>query len=192
MTATMLGGALGLLAVSCSGGSDKTADKPRRTTTTAAPTTTTLNPTEAAKQAVIKARQSADQAELNAFGPAHANPDLPAIDGTHTGLMLKRIIDTARGLQIEGIVQRLPAHSKHKLTVKSVRFAKVKGQDVAFLDVCLVEDAERVNPKTGKAFQTGVATFESSEAMQKVAGLWKLAERRQDKAAEGVAGCAIG
>jgi hypothetical protein len=189
MTATVIGGALGLLTVACGGSSQNAADKPHPTTTH--PTTsTTLNPAEAAKQAVIKARDAADKAEIKALGP-QPNPDLPALADTHTGLMLDRLKQTAKGLRLSGAASRLPANSKHRLDVTSVRLTKVSGQDVAYLEVCMIDDVERVQTSTGKVLLSGLFTFQSSEAMKKVDGVWRLAERRQNSAAEGVAGCAV-
>jgi hypothetical protein len=187
MTATVIGGALGLLTVACGGSSQNAADKPHPPTTHASTTTTT---TPDPKQEVITARQAADKAEMKALGP-QPNPDLPALADTHTGLMLKRIKDTANGLRMASIASRLPAGSKHRVDVDSVRFQKVGGKDVAFLEVCIVEDAERIDQKTGKVLKSGIVTAQSSEAMQKEGGVWKLAERRQNSVDEGMVGCAV-
>lgn len=190
VTATVVGGALGLLAVSCGGGSEKSDDKPRRTTTTEE-TTTTLDPEEAARQAVIDARQAAADAEIDALAPPKPNPDLPTLEETHTGLMLDRMKETAGGLAASGIAVRFPTNSKHRLDIDSIRFQTVEGQEVAFIEVCTVDDSERVQVSSGKVAQSGVVTIKSSEAMKKIDGVWKLAERRQDSVEEGVTGCAI-
>lgn len=191
MTVTVLGGALSLLTASCSGDDTKNADEEPRPTTPESTTSTTLTPEEAAKQEVITAREAADEAQIDALGPTTANPDLPALAETHTGLMLDRMTQTANGLRMSGITSRLPQNSQHRVEIESVEFDEVDGAQVALLDVCIVEDAERVQASTGKVLQTGVVTFKSTEAMKMVEGKWKLAERRQDSVDEGVAGCAI-
>lgn len=190
MTATVLGGALSLVVSACGGDDNDAEQQPRTTTTEADPTTTTLNPEEAARNEVITAREAADEAEIEALAPP-ANPDLPALTETHTGLMLDRMIQTANGLREAGIASRLPEDTQHRLEVESIRFDEVDGAEVAFLEVCIVEDAERIDPATDRVLQTGVVTFKSSEAMKKEGEVWKLAERRQDSVDEGVTGCAV-
>ena len=191
MTVTVLGGALSLLATTCSGDDTKNAEEEPRPTTPES-TTTTLTPEEAAKQEVVTAREAADEAQAEALSPPNPNPELPALEETHTGLMLERMKETADGLRIGGVASRRPADSQHHLEVDSIRFDKVDGQDVAFLEVCVVDDAERINVSTGAVLQSGLVTFKSTEAMKKVDGIWKLAERRQDSFEEGVAGCSAG
>ncbi|HEY8543429.1 MAG TPA: hypothetical protein VIL36_00210 [Acidimicrobiales bacterium] len=189
MTLTVLGGALSLLVPACSGGGSEEAEDEPRPTTTEDPTTTTVDPEEAARQEVIAARAAADEAQIEAL--AQPNPDLPELAETHTGLMLERITETANGLKMTGVASRLPENSQHGIEVESVRFDEVDGVETAYLEVCLVEDSERIDPATGQVLQEGVITVQSTEAMQKVDGVWKLAERRQDSLEEGVVGCAV-
>lgn len=192
MTVTVLGGALSLAAsaAACSGGGSEEADDEPRTTTTTERTTTTLDPEEAARQEVIAAREAADEAEIEALAPPAANPDFPALEENFTGLMLERLVETAAGLQRSGVAQRYPSDSVRELEVDDVRFQTVDGQQVAFLKVCVVDDGERVVVSSGEVLDSGVRTYSAEEAMQKVDGRWKLAERRQDDPVEGVAGCA--
>jgi hypothetical protein len=191
VTVTMLGGALSLLVSGCSGGgSEEADDEPRADTPEEESTTTTLDPEEAARQEVITAREAADEAQVEALGPPVANPDLPELAETHTGLMLERITETAAGLERNGYVERYPEDSQHSLEVESVRFDTVDDKEVAFLEVCRVGDSERIVQSTGEVLTSGVWTFHTTEAMEKVDGVWKLAERRSDTAEEGVTGCA--
>ena len=193
MTVTVLGGALSLLAVSCGGGggdSEEAEDNPRPTTTERETTTSTLDPEEAARQEVIAAREAADEALLDAMAPPAPDPEHPAIAETYTGLMLDRMLDTANGLKRNGFAIRLPADSEHRVEVDSVRFDTVDGQEVAFLEVCTVDDSERFVVGTGEVLSEGVKTVAATEAMRRVDGTWKLAERRENENLEGVAGCA--
>lgn len=190
MTVTVLGGALSLLAVGCGGDSEEAEDNPRPTTTERE-TTTTLDPEEAARQEVITAREAADEAWLAATDPPAADPDDPAIAETHTGLMLDRRIETATGLQRNGFAIRIASDSQHRLEVESVRFDTVDGAEVAVLEVCTVGDSERIVVATGEVLSGGLKTVAATEAMQKVDGVWKLAERREDSENEGVVGCAV-
>lgn len=191
VTATMLGGALSLIASGCSGGGSAEADDEPRAEAPDETTTTTLDPEEAARQEVIAAREAADEAQIEALAPPTPNPDLPELAETHTGLMLDRMTQTASGLKTAGIASQLPDDTQHRLEVESVRFEDVDGVETAFLDVCIVEDAERIDPATGQVLKEGVVTAKSTEAMQRIDGVWKLAERRQDSLEEGVVGCAV-
>jgi hypothetical protein len=186
-----LGGALCLLASGCSGGDSQAADDEPRSEAEDEATTTTLDPEEAARQEVIAAREAADEAQIAALAPPTPNPDLPALAETHTGLMLDRMTQTANGLNVAGIASRLPEDTQHSVEVESVRFDEVDGVEVAFLEVCIIEDAERIDPASGQVLKEGVVTAKSSEAMQRIDGTWKLAERRQDSVEEGVVGCAV-
>jgi hypothetical protein len=190
MTVTVLGGALTLL-TTCSSKDDTTnaEEAPRPTTTRA--TTTTLTPEEAKKQEVIAAREAADEAQAEALGPPNPNPDLPALAETHTGLMFDRMKETAAGLKRNGYAQRYPDNTQHTVEVEAVRFEDVDGQEVAFLEVCTIDDGERFVLASGKVLTSGIWTFRSAEAMRKVDGIWKLAERREDSVEEGVTGCAV-
>ena len=190
VTATVLGGALSLLASGCGGGSEDADDDPRPTTPESE-TTTTLDAEEAARQEVITAREAADEAQIEALAPPTPDPELPALEETHTGLMLDRMTQTANGLKVAGIASRLPEDTQHSLEVESIRFGEAEGVEVAYIEVCIVEDAERIDPATNQVLKEGVVTARSTEAMQKIDGVWKLAERRQDSVEEGVVGCAV-
>lgn len=184
-----------LLLTACGGGDDRPAaadESDRRTTTTApAETTSTLSPRQQEEQAVREAHAAAIRArEESAAAPA-ANPDLPAITETHTGLMLQEWQATTSGMRTAGWVDRFPPNTQHRVEIDSIRFDEVNGQQVAYLDVCAVNDSERVDLQTGEAVSGGVFTFQVTDAMQKVDGRWKLAERQERARWEGVAGCAV-
>ncbi|HMG41403.1 MAG TPA: hypothetical protein VK611_08735 [Acidimicrobiales bacterium] len=191
MTATVLGGALSLVVSACSGDDNDAEQQPRTTTTEADPTTTTLNPEEAARNEVITAREAAADAWADALAAPAPNPDLPELVETFTGLMFDRLVETASGMERTGVAQRYPDDSQRRIEVESIRFEVVDGQEVAFLEVCTVEDSERIVVATGEVLDSGVRTYRAAEAMRKVDGVWKLAERRQDSREEGVTGCAV-
>jgi len=190
VTLTVLTGALTLAVSGCSGGDSEDADDEPRAETPEESTTTTLDPEEAARQEVIAAREAADEAQMEALGPPRPNPELPELVETHTGLMLERMSETAAGLLRNGYAERSPDDTQRSLEVESVRFDTVDGKEVAFLEVCRVGDSERIIVASGEVLTSGLWTFHTTEAMEKVDGAWKLAERRQDSAEEGVTGCA--
>lgn len=160
------------------------------TTTTTAPTTTsTTTDSEAAEhQAVTDAVEAADEAFLAAAAPPVPNPDLPALMETHTGPMLEQRQEVVLGLRGNGWAIRLPEESHFRLEVQSVEF---DGDDVAILDVCAVDDGERFVVETGEVIAGALFTVQSTDAMRRVDGVWKLAERREENRWEGEAGCAV-
>jgi hypothetical protein len=184
---------VGLLS-GCSGGEDRpaAADEAQSTTTTAAPaeTTTTLSATQREEQAVRDAHAAAVQARMDSAAPPNPDPELPTLAETHTGLMLDQWKNTTTGLQLNGFAIRYPEGSQHRSEVESVTFDEVNGQQVAYLDVCTVDDGERIDVASGEVLSSGVITIEATEAMQKVDGVWKLAERQENTVSEGVTGCA--
>lgn len=189
MTVTVLG-ALSLLASACGGDSEDADDRPRSTTTEPEATTTTLDPEEVARQEVVTAREAADDAWLGATDAPAADPEDPSIAEHYTGRMLDRLTETARGLSRNGFALRLPEDSQHRLEITSIRFQTVEGAEVAFLEVCTVDDGERYVVNTGEVLSEGLKTIVAEEAMRKEDGVWKLAERREDQVLEGVAECA--
>jgi hypothetical protein len=160
------------------------------TTTTIASTTTspTTDPEAAERQAVTDALEAADDAFLAAAAPPVPNPDLPALIETHTGPMLEQRQEVVLGLRGNGWAIRLPEDSRLRLEVQSVEF---DSDDVAILDVCAVDDGERFVVETGEVIAEGLFTVQSTDAMQRVDGVWKLAERREENRWEGEAGCAV-
>jgi hypothetical protein len=169
------------------GGAEAT---PRRTTTTEAETTTTLDPAEAERQEVIAAYEAAEQAEFSSASAPAPDPDDPAIEATHTGLMLDYWVSVVEGLQRTGVAFRLPEGSQYRYDVDSMRFDEVNGQEVAYLEICTLTDEERFVMGSGEVAEGGLRTIQSSDAMVQEDGVWKLAEHRVNTTMEGVAGCA--
>ena len=187
----LLGVGLVLEALVAGCGDDAGSDEANGATTTSTASTTTsttTDPNAKERQAVIDAYLAAADAARAASAPPAANPDLPALVETHTGPMLEQRQEVARGLQANGWAIRYPADSRYRVEVESVEF---DGDDVAILKVCAVDDGERVVVDTGEVISSGLATGEITAAMQRVDGVWKLAERREDQQWEGEAGCAV-
>lgn len=183
--------AVGLTALSACGGDDDDAADEDPSTTSAPETTTTTADAAAAKEAAVReARQAADQAWIDSTAPPTPDPDAPVIAETHVGPMLDQLVETARGLERNGWAIRYPENSQYQFDIESVRFSEDDGQPVAFLEVCTVDDGERIVADTGEVLAGGLRTIHATEAMREVDGVWKLAERREDEPKEGVAECA--
>jgi hypothetical protein len=177
----------------CSSDDDDAApSKGEASDTTVRATTTTTSARAAEEDAVKQAREKADEVWKESAAPPHPNPDNPAIAQSYVGPMLDRITATLQGFKANGYAIRYPDHSQYRLDIKSIRFDEDKGQEVAFLDICGVDDGERFDMASGDVLEGGVRTVELTEAMRKVDGEWKLAERRRESYQEGVAGCASG
>ena len=164
------------------------ADGATTTSTTSTTTSTTTDPEAAERKAVTAALEAADDAFLAAAAPPVPNPDLPALIETHTGPMLEQRQGVVLGLRGNGWAIRLPEESRFRLEVQSVEF---ESDDVAILDVCAVDDGERFVVETGEVIAEGLFTVQSTDAMQRVDGVWKLAERREENRWDGEAGCAV-
>jgi hypothetical protein len=185
--------AVGLTALSaCGGDDDDAADEDPSTTSAPETTTTTADATAAKEAAVREARQAADDVWKATTAPPEPNPDDPTIAAHYVGPMFDRLTETIRGLRVNGWAIRYPEDSQYKLDIQSIRFSEDDGQEVAFLEVCGVDDGERFDMASGDVLEGGVRTLQLTEAMRKVDGEWKLAERRQNSYQEGVAECAIG
>jgi hypothetical protein len=106
--------------------------------------------------------------------------------------MFDRLTETVRGLRANGWAIRYPENSQYRLDIQSIRFDEDDGQEIAFIEVCGVDDGERFDMASGEVLEGGVRTLQLTEAMRKVDGEWKLAERRQNSYQEGVVECAAG
>lgn len=190
--ATALGAAL-LTGCSDDGGADEAS---LTTATTELTTTTTevADSEEAEREAVIAAYEDAVSAASEALAPPTPNPEHPDLLATHTGPMLEQRQTVARGLLANGWAIRLPEDTRFRAEVdpESVEFDP-DDPDVAFLTACSVDDGERFVVETGEpaADSGGLFTIEFSVAMQRIDGVWKLAERREENRWEGEAGCAV-
>jgi hypothetical protein len=184
----------GFVAVSgCSGDDDDAAADDRETaTTTTAESTTTVDTTAAEEAAVTEARQAADDVWKAVTAPPEPNPDDPTIAAHYVGPMFDRLTETIRGLRANGWAIRYPEGSQARIEIQSIRFSEDDGEEVAFLEVCGVDDGERFDMASGDVLEGGVRTLQLTEAMRKVDGEWKLAERRQNDYQEGVVECAAG
>jgi hypothetical protein len=175
-------------------GDDSAADDGSSTTTEAPSTAVTTelatDPEDDERQAVIAAYQAADEAASAALAPPTPDPEHPDLVATHTGPMLKQRQMVAQGLAANGWAIRLPENSKYRVEVESVEFDPVD-PDVAFLTTCAVDDGERFVVETGEIVADGLSTIEFTEAMRRVDGTWRLAERREENRWEGEAGCAV-
>jgi hypothetical protein len=187
---------LAVLVAACSSDDDdqaagEEASSRRETTTTAAgETATTLSARAAEEQAVRDAHDAAVEARIDSAAPPNPDPDWPALLETHTGLMLEQWQSTVQALQLNGFAIRYPDGTQHRSEVDSINFDESEGQDVAILEVCTVDDGERIDVPSGQVLSSGVVTIQSTEAMRKEDGVWKLAERQENSTDEGVTGCA--
>ena len=179
--------ALPLFAAACSGDDDAAGTAAGRdsTRTTQRPgTTTTLDPAEAMKAEVKAAYEASSRAFIEAAGIP--DPNFPALAATHTGPMLDQRRGVLSALKADGRVVRYPTPSQYRIDVESV---EIEG-DLATLEVCIIDDGERVVVATGEVVAGGLGTAKARAAMRRIGGLWKLAERVQEAEWEGVAGCA--
>lgn len=159
-------------------------DSTTTSTTRRSTTTTTTDPTAAAEAEVEAAYIAASRAFIDAA--AIPDPNFPALAATHTGPMLEQRRSVLFGLQADGRVIRYPPNSQYRIEVMDV---EIDG-DVARLDVCGVDDGERVVAATGEVVAGGLGTVQARAAMRLVDGTWRLAERVQEAEWEGIAGCA--
>lgn len=175
-------------------GDDSQADDGSSSTTEAPSTTATMEPTTDPEddelEAIIAAYEAADEAASAAFAPPAPDPEHPDLVATHTGPMLEQRQMVAQGLVANGWAIRLPEDSKYRVEVESVELDP-GDPDVAFLTTCAVDDGERFVVETGDIVADGLSTIEFTEAMRRIDGTWRLAERREENRWEGEAGCAV-
>lgn len=167
--------------VACSSGDDPTAAS---TSTSSSTETTTSTSALAGDESVVRA---AYDAANRAFIDAAAIPDAdhPELAATHTGPMLKQRQDVLRALKSDGRVIRYPNPSKYRVEVDDV----VIEDEVARLRFCAVDDGQRVNAATGEVVSGGVVTARGRAALQRVDGIWKLAEQDFDSREDGEVSC---
>jgi hypothetical protein len=172
----------------CGDDGGEAADGATTSTSTSSSTSSTTEDREAAeRQAVVDAYNAAADAAIAASAPPAPNPDDPDLLATHTGPMLEQRQGVFRGLRANGWAIQYPEDSRYRVEIESVAF---EGDDVAILDVCGVDDGERVVVETGEVLAGGVWTVQATAAMRRVDDMWKLAERREENRWEGEAGCA--
>lgn len=161
--------------------STTTTDRPTNTTTT-----TTADSIAAGKAEVEAAYRASSRAFIDAA--AIPDPNFEALAATHVGPMFDQRRGVLRALQADGRIVRYPPDSRYQIEVSEVAI----DADVATVDVCVIDDGERVVVATGEVIAGGLSTVEARAAMRRVDGVWKLAERVQKAEWEGVAGCALG
>lgn len=168
-------------------GSAVSSDSTTSTTIRPSTTTTTTDPTAALEAEISEAYEASSRAFIDAA--AIPDPNLPALAATHTGPMHEQRRGVLLALQADGRVIRYPENSQYRVEIDEDSF-EVDG-DVARFEICGVDDGERVVAATGEVVAGGVVTVEARVAMQRVDGVWRLAERQQLAEWEGVAGCAV-
>lgn len=173
-----------VVAVGCSE-SNRADDQrdPRATTTTEQATETTASQDTVPEEEVADAYLAAGEAFVRAGG--EPDPDYP-LEETHTGPMLEQARTIIEGLAADRLRFSYPPNSQADETVTSVEF---RGDDVAILRVCTVDDGRRVRQDTGEVVVGGLSTVWADVAMERVDGTWKLAERRETRRRDGVAAC---
>jgi len=178
-----------LSAAACSDddGGAVSSDSTTSTTTRPSTTTTTTDRTAAIKAEVSEAYEASSRAFIDAA--AIPDPNLPALAATHTGPMYEQRRGVLLALQADGRVIRYPENSQYRVEIDEGTIEV--DSDVARFEICGVDDGERVVAATGEVVAGGVVTVEAHVAMQRVDGVWKLAERQQLAEWEGVAGCAV-
>lgn len=100
--------------------------------------------------------------------------------------MLDQRRNVLLALKADGRVIRYPEPTQYSIEFEDVQ---VEG-DVARLQVCGVDDGQRVQASTGEVVAGGTVTVRARAAMRRINGSWLLAERVKEMEWEGVAGCA--
>ena len=181
-------GALATLAACGSDGSPSAATTTTTVTfshsTSSSTSTSTPNAVPTEEAAVRSAYEAASRAFIDAA--AVPDPNFPALAATHTGPMLVQRRDVLIALKADGRVIRYPQPSLYRVEIENV---EIEG-DVARLEVCGVDDGQRILLSSGEVVADGVVTVRARAAMRRVDGVWHLAERVKEQEWEGVAGCA--
>jgi hypothetical protein len=191
LTVVALVVALAVVSACGSGGDDgddgDAADGDEPTTTEAPETTSTTADVGAREEAAVReARQAADDAWIDSTAPPVPDPDAPVIAETYVGPMFDQLVSTATAFKANGWAIRYPEDSQYRLDVTSIRFDEDdEGQPIAFLEVCTVDDGQRIVVDTGDVLSEGLRTVKATEAMRRVDGVWKLAERQEQPPLEG-------
>lgn len=148
-------------------------------TTSSTSRTTTTPATARDERSVRTAYEAANRAFIDAA--AIPDPDFPQITATHVGPMLEQRREVLRALKADGRVIRYPTPSQYRIVIESIE----TDGDVSRLTFCAVDDGQRVDAKTGEVVSEGVVTARGEAALQRDAGVWKLAEQKFDSRTEG-------
>lgn len=177
--------ALALAGVACGGDDDGASS----TTPTSESSTTTKSGATGSSVAGSDdtAIRAGYDAANRAFIEAAAIPDpnFPAVAATHTGPMLEQRREVLRALQLDGRIIRYPANSQYEVVIEDV----ITEDGVSRVRFCAVDDAERVDARTGEVISSGVVTVRGEAALRLDGGVWRLAEQRFESRDEGSASC---
>lgn len=195
------------LAASCGGGDDppnasgtststtrdttdhSTTSPPVSTTTSTSATNVTSTTGEASspEQEVIDRYVAYWEARF-AANSGTPNPDDPALREYATGAQLDAVIaETQSNLDNGLALQR----RDDPASIRRVTVVSIEG-DRAVVQECFVDDGLVVRRDTGEAVNDTIATHNVRGELDRVDGVWRVAEARLIQRWEGVAGCAAG
>lgn len=116
------------------------------------------------------------------------NPDDPALREYATGAQLDAVIaETQSNLDNGLALQR----RDDPASIRRVTVVSIEG-DRAVVQECFVDDGLVVRRDTGEAVNDTIATHNVRGELDRVDGVWRVAEARLVQRWEGVAGCAAG
>lgn len=188
-SASLVLGAVVLAAACGNGGADAA---PETTTSTAPDVTETTGDEEEAKlDEVIDAHVAARAATCEALGPPTPDGDDPDLLATHMGPVLEVTQEVAEEFAEEGIAFHCPEDSSFDIEVLSFEFGEFEGDETVWLELCVIDDSERVVVETGEVVGGGLTAVHSSDVMRRVDGKWRLAELRVNEQWEGEGECEI-
>ena len=175
------------VATSTSTSSTTTVPGSDSTTTTADETPTTTAPGTTPEQEVIDRYVGYWNARLEA-NSGTPDPSHPALADFATGAQLDAVVAETQSNLDDGLAFRRAEdpHGFQKVTV-----IEIEG-DRATVQECVVSDEVIYRRDTGEIVNDAVATHNVRGEMQRVDGVWKLAEARLLQSFEGVAACALG
>lgn len=114
------------------------------------------------------------------------DPNHPDLGRYRVGAVLDNAVASVRQNQQLGIAYRWPvgSRSSHSGTVSAL------DADRAVVRNCVVDDAQQVAMADGRVLNSSVATKLFEAKLQRVDGVWKVAENSLLERWEGVSGCA--
>lgn len=175
-----------LLAAACG---DDGAEAASDTTTSTTASESDPADDEARLDEVVEALYAEHLAVCEALGPPAPDANHPDVRATSTGPVRDRLEELAEEFREEGLAYRCPDDSRVEFRVLAFEFGEFEGSDAAWLDLCLIDDSERVVVETGEVVGGGLTAAHLSDALLQVDGKWKLAERRVNDQWEGEGEC---
>jgi hypothetical protein len=140
---------------------------------------------------VLDALVAAEVAVCEALGSPTPDADHPELLATHTGPVLDRTVELAEEFRDEGLAFQCSEDSRLDIEVLSFEFGEFDDDEAVWLELCVVDDSERVVVETGEVVGGGLTAARVSDALRRVDGEWKLAERRVNEEWEGADECAV-